>query len=217
MLEFIEKTFSSFDSSAISFVAGLRESAGSVLTPLTRIASILTDMGILYIIVGLCLCLFKSKRRLGICIIGAIAIGAICTNLVLKNIIARPRPFNGGYEEYWLAVGAPVEDEFSFPSGHTTATAAIAMAGLLYGKKKWCFVGYLAVLLIGFSRIYLIVHYASDVLAGLIVGSVAGLIAGLIVKIFYAVIKEKDGKISRFMKDWDLSDLFVKKEYKENK
>ncbi len=215
MLEFIETTFKSFDESAITFVAGLREGAGSVLTPLTTIASLLTDMGLLYIIVGLVLALFKNQRKLAICMIGAIAIGAICTNLVLKNLIARPRPFDGGYAEYWQAVGAPVEDEFSFPSGHTTATTAVAMAGLLYGKKKWSWIGLLAVILIGFSRIYLIVHYASDVLAGLVVGSIAGLIAGLIVKIFYAIIAKKEGKFARFARDWDLSDLFVKKKYKQ--
>ena len=214
MLEFIEKTFHDFDAQVINFMSGLRESAGSVLTPLTNILSILTTLGILYIIVGLCLALFKGKRKLAICLIGAIAIGAIFTNLALKNIVARPRPFDGGYREFWELVGSPHEDEYSFPSGHTTATMAVAMAGLLYGKKKWCWIGFLAVLIIGFCRMYLIVHYASDVLGGIVVGALAGLIAGLIVKIFYAIISKKDGKFARFVKDWDLSDLFVKKKYK---
>ncbi|MBR7111181.1 MAG: phosphatase PAP2 family protein [Clostridia bacterium] len=215
MLEFIEKTFADFDKSAFDFMSGLREGAGDVLTPVTTILSLLTTLGILYIIIGLCMALFKGKRKLAICLIGAIAIGAIFTNLALKNIVARPRPFDGGYRELWEMVGAPHEDEYSFPSGHTTATTAVAMAGFLYGKKKWSWIGLLAVLVIGFCRIYLVVHYASDVLGGIIVGSVAGLIAGLIVKIFYAIIKNKNGKFARFVKDWDLSDWFVKKKYKE--
>ncbi len=215
MLEFIEKTFADFDKSAFDFVAGLRESAGEVLTPLTTIFSLLTTLGILYIIIGLCMALFAGKRKLAFCLIGAIAIGAIFTNLALKNIVARPRPFfSEEYKPLWELVGSPHEDEYSFPSGHTTATTAVAMAGFLYGKKKWSFIGLLAVLIIGFCRIYLVVHYASDVLAGIIVGSIAGLIAGLIVKIFYAIIKNKNGKFARFVKHWDLSDWFVKKKYK---
>jgi undecaprenyl-diphosphatase len=215
MLEFIEKTFHDFDAMMIGFMSNLQNSAGDILTPLTTIISLLTTLGIVYILVGLSMFCFKGKRKLALCLIGAIAIGAIITNLTLKNMVARPRPFDGGYREFWEAVGAPHEDEYSFPSGHTTTTMAVAMSGLLYGKKKWAWIGILAVLVIGFCRIYLIVHYASDVLGGIIVGSIAGLVAGLIVKIFYRIIKNRNGKIARFFKDSDLSNLFVKKKYKE--
>ena len=216
MLEFIETTFADFDRLAFEFMAGLRDGAGEVLTPIATIFSLLTTLGLLYIIIGLCIAFFAGKRKLAICLIGAIAIGAIFTNLTLKNLVARPRPFlTEEYKPFWELVGAPHEDEYSFPSGHTTATAAVAMAGFLYGKKKWSWIGLLAVLIIGFCRIYLVVHYASDVLAGIIVGSIAGLIAGLIVKIFYAIIKNKNGKFARFVKEWDLSDWFVKKKYKQ--
>ena len=215
MLEFIQTTFAEFDRVAFNFMAGLRDAAGEVLTPLTTILSILTTLGIIYIVIGLCMSLFAGKRKLAICLIGAIAIGAIFTNLLLKNLVARPRPFfTEEYRPFWELVGSPHEDEYSFPSGHTTATTAVAMAGFLYGKKKWSWIGLLAVLVIGFCRIYLVVHYASDVLAGIVVGSIAGLIAGLIVKIFYAIVKNKQSKFARFVKEWDLSNWFVKKKYK---
>lgn len=215
MLEFIQNTFSGIDTAAFEFMSGLQKSAGDFLTPLMKIISFLGDKGIIFILFGLCFMLFSKKRKLGICIIGAVAIGAIITNIALKNIVARPRPFNSGFEDFWIAVGSPMEDEFSFPSGHTTAITAAVTALFIQCNKKWSWVGYIFALLMAFSRVYLIVHFASDVMAGLIVGIIAGCLSALVTKLIYDYLKKRKNRFSSFALDADFPNLFVKKEYKD--
>ena len=99
-------------------------------------------------------------------------------NVILKPAAARPRPFevNMGVR---LLIEAP--KDFSFPSGHTGASFAAAAALFFAGSRGWIPVGILAVL-IGFSRLYLYVHYPSDVLAGALLGIAAGWFACRLVR-----------------------------------
>lgn len=216
MLEFIQTTFAGLDTAAFEFMSGLQQSAGDMLTPLMKIISFLGEKGLLFIVIGLCCILFSKQRKLGICIIGAVAIGAIITNIALKNIVARPRPFTlSEFEGFWVAVGSPMEDEFSFPSGHTTAITAAATALFIQRKKAWSWIGYIFALLMAFSRVYLIVHFASDVIAGLIVGIIAGVLSALITKLIYSILNKRQNKLSDFALKADFPNLFVKKEYKD--
>ena len=90
--------------------------------------------------------------------------------LILKPSFARPRPFN-----FNPSVKIPIElpRDFSFPSGHT-ASAFAATAVLLVFNKKAGIVAFLTAALIAFSRLYLYVHYPTDVLGGMILGMVCG-------------------------------------------
>ena len=105
------------------------------------------------------------------------------------------------------------ESEFSFPSGHSTASMAAMMAFFLAGNKKYSWTGFIAALLIGFSRIYLCVHYPSDVLFGFIVGIIAGTIAYLIVWLLYKYLK--DTKVGNVLYDKDVITLYnyIKNKY----
>ena len=97
----------------------------------------------------------------------SILIGAI----ILKPLIARERPFTDPvYNEYWIAVGKHLETSFSCPSSHTTASFAVLFPIFLYFNKKYSFIAVLIAVLIGFSRIYLVVHYPSDVVFGAFIG-----------------------------------------------
>ena len=112
-----------------------------------------------------------------------VTIGAIFTNLCLKVFIARPRPYadeSSLFHQLWLLVGQNIESDKSFPSGHTTAAFATMTPAFILGKPRVKWAAVIFAVLMGIARIYLVVHYPSDVLAGMIVGIFAGCIAVLI-------------------------------------
>ena len=114
---------------------------------------------------------------------GGLTIGFAITNLFLKVFIARPRPYvdeNSIFHEFWLLVGQNVESDKSFPSGHTTAAFACMTPAFMLGKPRVKILTLLFAALMGLARIYLCVHFPSDVLGGMIVGIFAGCVAVLI-------------------------------------
>ena len=127
--------------------------------------------------------ILKKTRKLGICILISLAIGAIFTSLFLKNAIGRHRPYLSGVDEYynwWKYVGGLQYKEFSFPSGHTTATMAVMMCIFLTCNKKYSWLVFIFVALMGLSRNYFMVHYPTDILGGIMVGGISGIISYLI-------------------------------------
>ena len=150
--------------------------------------SLIAEAGILFLLVGLGLALFKRTRKVGITILGAVAIGFILTNVVLKNLIGRARPFENIYSDFykwWLSAGGIAESGHSFPSGHTTATTAFAVAIFITTNKRYSWPILTLPLLMASSRIYLMVHYFSDCVGGLIVGTICAVLSYLIVKFIY--------------------------------
>ena len=118
----------------------------------------------------------------------ALIVDVILCNVILKNLIARVRPYDVNTAVQVLVVKPK---DFSFPSGHTAASFASVTALYLAGEKKlWKGVCVLAVL-IAFSRLYLYVHYPTDILGGIVVGILAGAIG------YYGmqwIRKKRDGK-----------------------
>ena len=161
---------------------------GDVANFIMKGISLIAEAGILFLLVGLGLALFKRTRKIGGTILCAVAIGFILTNVILKNVIERARPFeniNSDFYRWWLGADAVNESGFSFPSGHTTATTAFAVAIFLTTNKKYsCWILILPILMAS-SRIYLMVHYFSDCVGGLVVGSISALLSYLIIKWIY--------------------------------
>jgi undecaprenyl-diphosphatase len=122
-------------------------------------------VGLIWIVIGLLLLLKKEYRQLGILILLSLVGSLIVTNGLLKNWIARPRP----YTVYPVDLLINKNPEFSFPSGHTSA--AFAAAWMVYMNKKKLGI-YLVVLatFMGLSRLYLFMHYPTDVMGGAIIG-----------------------------------------------
>jgi len=123
--------------------------------------------------VGVCLALtaLKKPRKKGIYVLSALATEAIMANLILKPAFSRIRPFvlEDSIFDFLLSINAPVPNDASFPSGHTGIMFAFAFAlYFAYGKKAApVFILSSAVAL---SRLYLCVHYPTDVLGGICVG-----------------------------------------------
>lgn len=147
----------------------------------------LGDSGIVWIVLGLALLILKKTRKSGIAVLIALICDLILCNIILKPLVARPRPFSIN-TDIVLLIKQP--GEFSFPSGHTAASFAAAFA-LRFRKenKIWQWSMVLAVL-IAFSRMYLYVHYPTDILGGIVVGLICGFVGHLIVDKIYPRWKE---------------------------
>ena len=181
----LNTTFASFDESITLAVRKLYESCGSWMTPIMEFISLLGKGGIALILFSLILILIRGTRRYGTAMLVGLAIGAIAVNLWLKVVIARPRPYadvNGIYYPLWQMLGSHIESDYSFPSGHTNAAFASMVPLFILGNKRWSWLALLFAFLMGVSRIFLVVHYPSDVLGGIITGTIAGLLGVLIAK-----------------------------------
>ena len=181
----LNSTFGNLDVSVALAVHKLYDMAGGFFTPFFEVISFFGKGGICLIFLSLALVFFKKTRRFGTAMCIGLAIGALITNCCLKIVIARPRPYvdqNGILYQLWLLVGQNVESDKSFPSGHTTSAFAAMVPLFLLGNKRVSWLALVFAFLMGLSRIYLVVHYPSDVLGGLIVGTVAGILAVLIAK-----------------------------------
>lgn len=155
----------------------LRTAAGNAFIPFW---SSLGDAGLIWIAAALALLLFKRTRRAGALALGSMALSLLFVNGILKHLVSRPRP--------WLVVeGLETilysDDPNSFPSGHTCSAFAFA-CGLCGGAPaRWMKAAALVLAtLMGLSRLYVGVHYPSDVLAGAAVGALSGLLACALVR-----------------------------------
>ena len=212
MAEWLDSTFYSFDFTIAKAFNGAARALGGFLTPFSELLAVLGKGGIFLLLLGVLLMLFKNTRRGGLCVLLAIGVGALFTNVAIKNLVARARPYQASQEfrEFWQAVGAHVESEYSFPSGHMTVTATSMTAVFLCFNKKWSWIGYVYALLTGLSRIYLGVHYATDVIGGIIVGVAAGTVAYFLVKAIYKSInKNADNKFCKGFLNFSVLDLFA--------
>lgn len=134
-------------------------------------ASWICNHGEVWVLLALCLLLTKKYRRVGWNVAVALLLDLICCNLILKPLIGRVRPFM--VNPVPLLVPPPLDA--SFPSGHTAASfAAAAALWARPGSRRMGLPALALACLIAFSRLYLYVHWPSDVLAGAVLGSLLG-------------------------------------------
>ncbi|MEF9939949.1 MAG: phosphatase PAP2 family protein [Clostridium sp.] len=122
--------------------------------------------GWFFILLGIAFLCFRKTRKTGVIVLISLAVGFLIGNLALKNLVMRDRP-------YWIDASVPLlianPTDFSFPSGHTLA-AFEAATGVFLENKRWGIPMLLFAALIGLSRLYLFVHFPSDVLSGMALG-----------------------------------------------
>lgn len=157
---------------------------------LTRLA----DDGIIWIVLAIALICFKQTRKMGITLGLALLLGLLVGNLGLKNLFARPRPYTVNDSIVPNMLVDRLSD-FSFPSGHTRCCFEAGMAMFLcdkrFGKVAFVLGGF-----IGFSRLYLYMHYPTDVLAGAVLGLINGFVAFIIIDKIYKLVDNKKSKLA---------------------
>ncbi len=155
----------------------------TIHTPLLdKILAFITSLGnagIIWIVLAVVLLILPKTRKTGIIVAAALLMDLILCNLILKNLVARVRPYDVNTA---IAILIKKPLDFSFPSGHTAASFA-AMTALFLAKMKKAWIAALVLaILIAFSRLYFYVHYPTDVLGGAIVGILSGIIGYTIVE-----------------------------------
>lgn len=178
----LNTAFAAFDYNVANAVHRLYEIAPGFFTPFLTLVTHMGKGGIFLIFLSLVLIVFRPTRRYGTAMLLAISIGALITNVCFKPLAARPRPyvytghaFYDRFHEIWLMMGQHTESDKSFPSGHMTAAMAASTAVFLRGKRRISWTAFFFAFFMGVSRIYLGVHYTTDVIGGIVTGGIGGI------------------------------------------
>ena len=152
----------------------------------------LGDGGIIWIAIAVVMLIFPKTRKAGLSMGAALLMGLVVCNLIMKPGFARIRPYDYQLAEFGreipLLIDAP--HDFSFPSGHTIASFEGATVLFWYNKKLGIPALILASL-IAFSRLYLYVHYPTDVLSAIILGIGFGILGTLLVKKVWQLVEHR--------------------------
>ena len=172
----------------------------NILNPVMEAITMVGEFkGLFWIILSLTLLILGRTRRIGLASAIALSLSGLITNLTIKNLVDRTRPYVSikGLEPL-----GELPTDSSFPSGHSSAAFAAAIAIFIalpwiMEKKKAHLIGVLFIVLaslIAVSRLYLGVHYPSDVLVGVILGIIYGIIGAKLSKIIFKKYDERKNK-----------------------
>ena len=139
------------------------------------IVTLFGEGGIFWIAWAVLMLVFPKTRKTGIAMGIALVMGVLICNVTLKPLVERPRPYDFQYENFGITIKLLIDaqHDYSFPSGHTIASFEAAIPLMIYDKRMGIPAMVIAVL-VTFSRLYLYVHWPTDVLGGILVGAAAG-------------------------------------------
>lgn len=172
----------------ISILLWIQENLRGVMDGFWIFITKLGDDGWFWIAVGVALLLFKKTRTVGFTLLIALLINMFLTNLTLKDLFARPRPYTVSPE---LVTLIEKLSSYSFPSGHTSVSFSGALVLYRMMPKKVGIPAIILAAMIGFSRLYVGVHYPTDVLGGIVVGIIASTASYYLIQFVKKKIGEK--------------------------
>jgi undecaprenyl-diphosphatase len=172
------------------FLDAIQSIRFGLLDSIMLLATHVGDGGLIWIILSLALLVHKKTRKIGLACALALVCSLVITNLGLKNIIGRARPYN--YRDLILLI--PTPKDFSFPSGHTSAAFSVVYVLLREKfKVKGVRVDYIALVLavlMAFSRMYLYVHFPTDIIASLFIAYICARLGIYLSETIYHKIKK---------------------------
>ena len=179
-----------FDLPILDFIADTLRCA--FLDAVMPVITLFGEAGIFWILCAVLLLFFPKYRKVGLGMGAALLIGLIVCNITMKPLVARPRPY-----AYQLAhFGREIEiliskpSDFSFPSGHTLASFEAATV-LMLRERKFGIPAMILAILVAFSRLYLYVHYPTDVLFALLMGVGIGFLGDFLVRRIWSAVEER--------------------------
>lgn len=159
----------------MNFELGILDALQTLHTPIGDLAfcfiTKLGNAGFIWLVLAAVLLVRPKTRKSGVIVAAALVLDLIVCNGILKNVFARVRPCDVN-SSVALLVARPTD--YSFPSGHTASSFAAVAALYFAGEKKLWKPALVLAALIAFSRLYLYVHYPTDILGGIVVGIAAG-------------------------------------------
>ena len=174
----------------LSLLVAIQGTRNAFFDAVMSAVSFLGNGGLIFIVLTVVLLIVQKTRRCGVCAASALVLDALLCNVILKPLIARPRPFDlyNVFLRSDILIALP--NDFSFPSGHTAAAFAFSTA-IFCENKKCGAAAYAFSVLMGCSRLYLAVHYPTDVFAGAVLGIACGAAAVLICRAVYKKYSDK--------------------------
>jgi len=191
--------FLNFDNAVFQWIGRvLRPGTSTALDWFFNFVTMLGNSGWFFIALAVGFLIFKKTRKLGLIMAFALILELLLVNVTMKPLFARPRPYDLELE-WWVQayravfpngpLAGHLPGDMSFPSGHTAVSFAGALAWCFGSRRAWVgrarwvsYIGIVTAVLISFSRLYLGVHYPTDVLGGVLAGAVCALLAVLIFK-----------------------------------
>lgn len=164
----------------LDFLLALQQLHNPILDRVMVVITSLGNAGWLFIVIGIFLLRKNSTRKQGFHVLLALIFSVIVCNVFVKDLVARARPC-WLIPEIELLIHMPTD--YSFPSGHTSASFAAAVALGVHNRNMGILM-YVLAFLIAFSRMYLFVHFPTDVLGGAVTGTISAIIAGVVIKKF---------------------------------
>jgi len=193
MLELLNSLAVSFDLPILEWIAAnMRSGFMDFIMP---IITLFGEAGIFWIAWAVLLLIFPKYRKAGVAMLIALIMGLVVCNMILKPMVQRPRPYDFQLAEFGKEIKLLIDaqHDFSFPSGHTIACFEASVVLMLMHKKMGIPALILAIL-VSFSRLYLYVHYPTDVIVSVILGSAFALIASGLADIIWSKLPTKKGK-----------------------
>ena len=194
MTSWLNITFAEFDRTLLEFFHEFALKCGDVLTPIAKFLSVTCDLSLLMIgWLGFVLFFVVKDKKLGMSMCGTVIIGAFLVTIVIKNIVYRPRPYVevDMYKSWWEMFKMKADWDTSFPSGHACASMGGVTAFFMWSKKKKvAWLAFVYPLIIGACRLYLCVHYPSDILFGYLCGIASAFICIPCVKLIYFLMNK---------------------------
>ncbi len=175
-----------------------------IINPIMKIITRLGDGGVFWILLTVVLLIIPKTRKLGICSAFSLLLSVIICNVVLKNLFGRIRPYEV-IDGLYLLTGIKEASDPSFPSGHTSSSFAAALSIFLAStKKQKLFTVWLLILaaLISFSRLYIGIHYPTDVFASMALSIGLAFLGTFLGKKLYDYFSEKE-KTKKFFPKYD--------------
>ena len=163
-----------------AFLYFLQELHNPVMDKIMLFFTEMGNIGMPWLAIAVLLLCFKKTRKCGIAILASMLLKELIGNLILKNLVARSRPCQID-TTIPLLISAP--SSYSFPSGHTFDAIAASVSVYLYNKKA----GIAAIIvgaIIAFSRMYLFVHFPTDVLASVVLGIAVAVLVHRVIEMY---------------------------------
>ena len=185
----------SFDLPILDWIQAHLQSG--IMDTIMPIITLFGEGGIFWIAWAVILLIIPKTRKIGLSMLIALILGLLVCNLTLKPLVARIRPYDLQEQDFGVYINLLIsrQSDFSFPSGHTIASFEAAVV-LLKNSKKMGIPALIIAILVSFSRLYLYVHYPSDVLVSVVLGTAFAFIGCALANLI-KLPTVKSGKVER--------------------